>query len=64
MIKGFIYIITLFLSIYSIEGLNLEKFILRNGTTQIKILIILLSLSISYCVTNFIFDFLEVTSFM
>lgn len=59
MIKAVIYIIILFLSIYAIEGFNIGKLIRKNSITQIKVMIILVSMTISYCVTNFICDFIN-----
>jgi len=59
--KAFIYVITLFLSIYSMSGINFDGFIKTNKAIEARILVILLSICCSYLVTNFITDFLNVS---
>ena len=59
--KAFIYVITLFLSIYSMSGINFDGFIKTNKAIEARILVILLSICSSYLVTNFITDFLNVS---
>jgi uncharacterized integral membrane protein (TIGR02327 family) len=59
--KAFIYVITLFLSIYAMSGINFDGFIKTNKALEARILVILLSICSSYLVTNFITDFLNVS---
>lgn len=59
--KAFIYVITLFLSIYAMSGINFDGFIKTNKVLEARILVILLSICSSYLVTNFITDFLNVS---
>ena len=59
--KAFVYVITFMASLFSISGLNYEKLIKKNKVIETKILIVLLSMAISYLTTNFITDFLEVS---
>ena len=60
--KAYIYIITLFLSIFALSGINFDNFIKTNKAIEARVLVILLSISTSYLVTNFITDFLSVSS--
>jgi len=60
--KTYIYIITLLLSIFALSGVNFDGFIKTNKAMEARILVILLSIATSYLVTNFIADFLSVSS--
>ena len=60
--KTYIYIITLFMSIYAFSGVNFDKFIKTNKAIEARILVILMSVATSYLVTNFITDFISVSS--
>jgi uncharacterized integral membrane protein (TIGR02327 family) len=59
--KAYVYVITLFLSIFAISGINFDGFIKTNKAIEARILVILLSICTSYLVTNFITDFINVT---
>ena len=63
-IKVFIYIITTLLSAYTLTGINFNKFWKTNKNTEAKIFIILLSLIMSYLITNFIVDFLSISKIL
>ena len=58
-LKVYIYVITLLVSAYAISGLNFDAFIKKNKAIEARVLVILLSMSISYLVTNFIYDFIS-----
>lgn len=60
--KAIIYVITLFISIYALSGVNFDGFIKTNKALEARILVILLSIASSYLVTNFITDFVSVTT--
>ena len=60
--KTYIYFITLFMSIYAFSGVNFDKFIKTNKAIEARILVILMSIATSYLVTNFITDFISVSS--
>lgn len=57
--KIYIYIITTLLSAYTLTGINFNKFWNSKKTTEARIFIILISLIMSYLLTNFIVDFLS-----
>lgn len=60
--KLYIYIITLFASIFALSGINYDGFIKTNKAIEARILVILLSLALSYLATSFITDFLSVST--
>jgi len=57
-IKIYLYIITTMLSAYSLTGINFDKFWKTKKIIEARVFIIILSLSMSYLLTNFIVDFL------
>ena len=57
MIKVILYLITIPLSIWVLESINLNGLFKRNRITQITVLYLMLSLSLAYLVTNFLVDF-------
>lgn len=60
--KAYIYIVTLLLSIFALSGVNFDGFIKTNKAIEARILVMLLSIATSYLVTNFITDFINVSS--
>lgn len=60
--KAFIYVITLFASIFALSGINFDGFIKTNKAIEARLLVLLLSMATSYLVTNFITDFLSVST--
>lgn len=57
--KVYIYMITTLLSAYTLTGINFNKFWNSKKSMEAKIFVILLSLIMSYLLTNFITDFLS-----
>ena len=62
--KVYIYIVTTLLSAYTLTGINLNKFWNIKKVTEARIFIILLSLIMSYLLTNFIVDFLSLSKIL
>jgi len=60
--KVYIYVITLMLSIYATSGINFDGFIKTNKAIEARVLVILISIALSYLSTNFIYDFISLTS--
>lgn len=56
-LKILLYCIAIPLSIYSLECINLDKFIKKRTVFQIKLLYLLISLCLSYLIVNFFYDF-------
>ena len=57
--KVYIYMITTLLSAYTLTGINFNKFWNSKKSIEAKIFVILISLIMSYLLTNFITDFLS-----
>ena len=57
--KVYIYIITTLLSAYSLTGINFDKFWRSKKNIEARVFIIIISLIMSYLLTNFIVDFLS-----
>ena len=62
--KVYIYIITTLLSAYTLTGINFNKFWNPKKTLEARIFIILLSLIMSYLLTNFIVDFFSASKIL
>ena len=61
-IKTYIYVISVLLSAYALSGINYDAFIKKNKVIESRVLVILLSISLGYLLTNFITDFINVSS--
>ncbi len=59
--KLLVYVFNMMLCIFSLSGINFEKFIKRDRVWETRILVIILALALAYLLTNFIFDFLSVS---
>ena len=57
--KVYIYMVTTLLSAYTLTGINFNKIWNSKKSIEAKIFVILLSLIMSYLITNFITDFLS-----
>lgn len=55
----YIYVISLFLCAYAISGINFESIIRKNKVIEAKCLMMILCLSFSYLVANFIINFIQ-----
>lgn len=61
-IKIIIYLIILPLCIWSVSSLRIEQFFKKNSINQIKLFYLLLSVCITYLVTQFIYEFYQISS--
>jgi len=57
MIKQIIYILMLIITIWAMEGLDLNKLFKQSRIYQARIIYLMIAISICYLVTNFIYDF-------
>ena len=57
MIKAILYLVVFIISIWAIEGLNLNKFFKQSKIIQARIIYLMLAMSITYLVVNFLYDF-------
>lgn len=60
--KLLVYVFNIMLCIFSLSGINYEKFIKSNRVWETRILVVVLSLVLAYLLTNFIFDFLSIST--
>lgn len=56
-IKIILYTFTLIMTIWSMEGLGLNKFFKQGRIYQARLMYLIIAICISYLVTNFIYDF-------
>ncbi len=63
-IKAYIYVISVFLSAYALSGINYDGFIKKNKAIEARVLVVLLSIALGYLITNFITDFISVSSLL
>lgn len=61
-IKILIYLFVLPFTIWSVSSINIEKLFKKNSLNQIRIFYLLISLGLSYLVSNFILEFYKMTS--
>ena len=57
--KLILYIIFTFISAYGISGLNINQFIRKNKVWEARVLVMVLSFSLGYLLTNFALAFLN-----
>lgn len=57
MIKAILYMVTLTVTIWAMEGLDLNKLFKQSRVYQARIIYLLTAMSISYLTTNFLYDF-------
>ena len=60
--KTYIYVISVLLSAFALSGVNYDGFIKKNKAIEARILVVLLSIALGYLITNFITDFISVSS--
>ena len=57
MIKAILYILILPFTIWAMEGLDLNKLFKQSRVYQARIMYLMIAMSISYLVVNFLYDF-------
>jgi len=55
----YLYAIFFLLSIYIFSGVNFEKIMKKDKIIEAKLLVMSLSIALSYLLTNFVLDFLN-----
>lgn len=58
MIKAILYVFSLIMTIWSMEGLELNKLFKQGRVYQARLIYLMIAMSISYLTTNFIYDFI------
>lgn len=62
--KLFIYIIVTFSCAFALSGINFNDFFKKGRVVEAKIFVIIITLSLSYLVANFIINFLEISKIL
>ena len=62
--KYFIYILVGILVVWSFDSLNINSLFKKNRVPQARVLYFMLALSMTYLVTNFIWDFFTVSKIL
>lgn len=57
MIKPILYVLFFPLAIWAMEGLDLNKLFKQSRVYQARIIYLMIAISITYLVVNFLFDF-------
>ncbi len=57
--KIILYIIFTFTAAFALSGVNFNAIIKKNKTIEARVLVIILSLSLSYLLTNFVVEFVN-----
>lgn len=60
LIKLMLYVIFTFISAFGLSSLNFEGFVKKNKNLEIRVLVMVLSFSFGYLLTNFVIDFLNI----
>lgn len=60
LIKLMIYIIFTFVSAFGLSSLNFDGIVKKNKNLEIRVLVMVLSFSFGYLLTNFVIDFLNI----
>jgi len=57
--KIYLYALFLFLSIYIFSGVNFSNIMKKDKVIEARLLVMTLSIALSYLLTNFVIDFLN-----
>ncbi len=57
--KLFLYVMVTLITVFTLTGINFNGIFKKGKTIEAKIFVVLITLSISYLVTNFIIQFME-----
>lgn len=60
--KMLLYVFNTLLCIYALSGINFNKIMKTNKIIESRIFVMIFSFVLAYLLTNFIFDFLEVSA--
>lgn len=60
LIKLMLYVIFTFISAFGLSSLNFDGIVKKNKNLEIRVLVMVLSFSFGYLLTNFVIDFLNI----
>jgi uncharacterized membrane protein YwzB len=61
MIKLLLYIISLFTTIWAMNSINFNNVFKKNKYLESRIIYIIICMGLAYLVTNFLYDFIELS---
>lgn len=59
--KIVLYVVMLFISMWTMMSLNIEHLFKKNHINQIKVFYAIISIIVAYLLTNFIWEFIQIT---
>lgn len=62
--KLFLYIFITLVVVWTMDGLNINFILKKNRVAQARVFYLLVTLSLSYLVTNFVYDFFLSSQFL
>ena len=62
MLKPALYIICSFIAAFAISGINFNGLFKKDKVLESRVFVIVISLSLGYLLTNFVMDFINLTS--
>ncbi len=62
MLKPALYIICSFIAAFAISGINFNGLFKKDKVLESRVFVIVISLSLGYLLTNFLMDFINLTS--
>lgn len=62
LLKAILYIIFTFVSIWALDSININDLFKKNKYYASRVLYLMISISLSYLVVNFMYDFLGYTN--
>ena len=63
-LKGLIYIVTVIITIWALESLNISGIFKKNRYYSSRVLYLIVAMALSYLVVNFLYDCFESTRFI
>ena len=64
MLKTILYIVTVVLSIWALDSINIDNLFKKNRYYQSRLLYLFVAFSLSYLVVNFFYDFFLYSKFI
>lgn len=61
MLKGILYVVIVLITIWALNSIKIDNLFKKNTYYQARVLYLIVSLSLSYLVVNFLYDFFEYT---
>lgn len=63
-LKGLVYVLVTIITIWAVNSVNFDRFFKKNKIWEARVLYLLVCISISYLVVNFLYDFFTYSKFI